>query len=749
MDLPASSSHSARPKQQASNPIPITPGVSRLGRYRITGSLGQGGMGVVYEAEDTLLKRQVALKLLPKEISSHPEALSRFYREGQGAARLNHPNVVAVYDIGESQGTPFIVMELVRGGSAQDYLRIHGRFLWAEATSIALDVCRGMVAAHKAGLIHRDIKPSNILRSSEGIVKLGDFGLVKPVGRSDDVTTLGGVIGTPAYMSPEQGQGGTVDERSDLYALGATYFALLTGRPPYQGADAVQVLFAHCGQPIPDPRATDPEIPEACTAIIHKAMAKNRVQRYSNGAALLADLEKILTGTAPTQSAPFVWTDADATDPFRIADSPHSERAMRFPAVQQKSWKALAWSLGALLLIFALVIAYAFSVRNLTEVDKDDWPSVAAASEQAIRYRQPPEMTKALEKLQILQKRLGPVEDAEQRKAISRLERALAFRESITEKGLVLAMSGQVSSVGFSPDDRWIGAGNAQADGGVVIWDSHTGEKRFILGARRNNVTVKVLALSFSHDSKLVAVGCDDGMGVKYWEIETGNESTVAVDKSVNRVVALAFAPGSRKLTAALEPFVAGPGRTYLRIWDIDTGRESFPFKVEHRGKVWAVTYSAAGQQIASGSQDKRVVMWNADTGRIWRELRTGLFIKAIACAPRGGVLAVAGLDQATPALQFWDYAGERMLQAIPSAHGECRALAYSPDGSILACGSGSKILLLNAETYALLGTLTGHGQAVASLAFSGKGGILASGSDDQTLRLWDVSRVLPARAKP
>src|SRR4051812_45416986 len=151
-------------------------GTNRLGRYQVIGRLGQGGMGVVYQAEDTLLKRKVAIKLLPRDFSANPEALKRFLREGQAAAKLNHVNVVAVYDIGEAQGSHYIVMELITGGSAQDFLRTQGPFHWTEATSILMDVCRGVAAAHKAGLIHRDIKPANILRSTEGVIKLGDFG---------------------------------------------------------------------------------------------------------------------------------------------------------------------------------------------------------------------------------------------------------------------------------------------------------------------------------------------------------------------------------------------------------------------------------------------------------------------------------------------------------------------------------------------------------------------------------------------
>ncbi|MCE9532621.1 MAG: protein kinase, partial [Planctomycetes bacterium] len=688
----------------------------------------------------------------------------------QGAAKLSHPNVVAVYDIGETEGTHYIVMELIKGGSAQDILRTRGPFHWTEATSILIDVCRGMAAAHKARLIHRDIKPANILRSTDGIVKLGDFGLVKPTGiKGTAVTALGEVVGTPHYMSPEQSRCAPVDERSDIYSLGATYYALLTGQPPYQAADSMQILFAHCAQPIPDPRNIDRKIPEKCTEIIHRAMAKNRAQRYASAGDMLADLEQVLelqpgnTQGIPkdSQTPPFVWSrgnSGDTTNPLSLANAYPAERTEAAVRWKRKRAKVVGISLLCLLVVAILI---ARNARNKTTpgtrtdepvVEKDDWPNQAAAAEKAIRTRDTPAMRSVLESIKVLQKRTQGQEPRQQnvmRQTASHLERVLAFRESITEKGLVLGMDAQISSVVFSPDDQWLAVGQVHGGAGAVVWNSHTGEKRYTLWPNKNNVIVKVQALAFAHDNSILAAACSDGMGIKLWHFANQKETSLDLGPGVIRPLSVVFSPISRTLVAGLEPIGEGKGKPYLKIWNLDTGLEPFKFKVEHSGKIWSVAYCTGGHQVASGSKDKRVVMWNAETGRIWRELRTGLDIRAIACAPQGRTFAVAGEDQERSSLQFWDYAGERLLDTKVSPHGKCLCVAFSRNGTVLASGSGSKIMLWNPDTHELLATLTGHGYDVTSLAFSADGAILATGSLDQTVRLWDVSRFVKTRPEP
>jgi len=282
---------------------------AQLGKYKVTTRLGQGGMGVVYEAEDTILRRQVAVKLLPEAVAAQADALSRFLQEARAAARLNHPNVVAVHDIAEQDQTHFIVMELMSGGSAQDFLDAQGPFDWSEATRIIADVCRGLQAAHRAELIHRDIKPANIMRGDDGVIKLADFGLAKVTSQSATapVTQFGFVVGTPDFMSPEQCSSDPLDERSDIYSLGATYYALLTGKPPYSGDGPIQVMFAHCSASVPNVRNDNPNIPGECAAIVQRAMTKTRSQRFASAAEMLDALEAVLTRTSPSGRAQSKW----------------------------------------------------------------------------------------------------------------------------------------------------------------------------------------------------------------------------------------------------------------------------------------------------------------------------------------------------------------------------------------------------------------------------------------------------------
>src|SRR5262249_43186662 len=201
--------------------------------------------------------------ILSGAATREPDMAQRFLLEARAAARLNHPNVVAVYDIGQQGDLSYIVMELVEGVSAQALLNERGALPWPQATRIIADVCRAVAPPPAPALIHRDITPANILLGHDGSVKLADFGAAKaPQLVPAHLTHRGTVLGTPQYMSPEQCAGDHLDGRADVYALGGAYHALLTGRPPYDGSDGVQVMFAHCTAPVPDPRNHVPALPD-------------------------------------------------------------------------------------------------------------------------------------------------------------------------------------------------------------------------------------------------------------------------------------------------------------------------------------------------------------------------------------------------------------------------------------------------------------------------------------------------------
>jgi eukaryotic-like serine/threonine-protein kinase len=271
-----------------------------IARYQIVELLGMGAMGVVYRAFDTLIERDVALKILPEELAADQATRERFLAEARAAGRLTNPHVVALHEIGQQDQTDYIVMELMSGGNLADALQRKGAFSPAEATQIVADACLGLAAAHAAGMIHRDIKPSNLLRSKEGVVKLGDFGLAKrTIGSAQNLTLTGQMVGTPYYMSPEQCQARSLDARSDIYSLGATYYSLLTGVTPYHDVEnPLQVMFAHVqGEPL-DPRKLNPAVPEACARIVARATAKSPDDRYPTAAEMHADLAAAYVGLA-------------------------------------------------------------------------------------------------------------------------------------------------------------------------------------------------------------------------------------------------------------------------------------------------------------------------------------------------------------------------------------------------------------------------------------------------------------------
>lgn len=283
----------------------------RLGKYEINGLLGVGGMGVVLKAHDTSIERDVAIKVLPTELSTDEVALGRFLAEAKSAGKLSHANTVTIYEIAQEGPTHYIAMEVVSGGSAEDHLERRGAYSVSDATRMIIEACNGLSAAHQAGLIHRDIKPSNLLLTQGGTVKVSDFGLAKRTqSQTLAMTKAGQIIGTPYYMSPEQCESRDVDARSDVYSLGATYYGLLTGKNPYSDSGSVvQVMYAHCNAEPPDPREIRSDVPAACAHIIERAMAKQPEERYPSTEEMRADLEAVLAAISaagidlPSQSS--------------------------------------------------------------------------------------------------------------------------------------------------------------------------------------------------------------------------------------------------------------------------------------------------------------------------------------------------------------------------------------------------------------------------------------------------------------
>jgi eukaryotic-like serine/threonine-protein kinase len=265
--------------------------LSKLGKYEIRSELGSGAMGIVYLAEDPRLGRPVALKTTTAEVAGSPDLLKRFYREAQAAAKLCHPNIVTIYEIDEANGIPFIAMEFLEGVNLQKIVSERREFLIPRKLQIIIDVCKGLDYAHQHGVIHRDIKPGNIMLANNGQVKIVDFGIAR-VGVSS-MTHTGVVLGTVMYMSPEQVQGQTVDNRSDLFSLGVVLYELLTYQSPFPGDDVPSILFKILNEP-PEPVIKYfRECPPQLEQIVGRALAKDRENRYQTAEDMAFDLQRL------------------------------------------------------------------------------------------------------------------------------------------------------------------------------------------------------------------------------------------------------------------------------------------------------------------------------------------------------------------------------------------------------------------------------------------------------------------------
>jgi eukaryotic-like serine/threonine-protein kinase len=258
-------------------------------RYRPVRLLGHGGMATVELAHDTELDRPVAIKRLAENLAANEEYKQRFLREARLAARLSHPNIVAVYDAGAEHGVPYIVMEYVEGETVSDLLRRRGRLEPAEAVAQALQACSGLETAHEAGLVHRDIKPQNLLITPDGTLKIADFGIARSLDGTK-LTQAGTVLGTAAYLAPEQAAGEQVTATADIYALGAVLYELLTGRPPYE-ADSLAELFAKQTEGSITPlRELAPVAPARLEDAVMHALARAPEYRPESAAAFAAEL---------------------------------------------------------------------------------------------------------------------------------------------------------------------------------------------------------------------------------------------------------------------------------------------------------------------------------------------------------------------------------------------------------------------------------------------------------------------------
>ena len=304
-------------------------------RYFVVGLLGRGGMGEVYLARDEVLGRDVALKVLKKEYAALEEFKERIEREAENAAKLTHPNIVQLFDRGESEDAlPYIAMEYMKGGTLAEKIRREGALAWREAARIAAQVALALAEAHRRGVVHRDIKPHNVLLTGDpltaaGSVKVGDFGIARAAAAST-LTETSMILGTARYLSPEQAKGEPVEPASDLYSLGITLYQMLTGKVPFEAESPLAIAMRHVSELPPSPREANPDVPEDLAAVTLLLLSKDTLARYGGDALALAeDLERVCRGLKPLYRSVGISPESP-TEPLGVPPvTPRRERRVR------------------------------------------------------------------------------------------------------------------------------------------------------------------------------------------------------------------------------------------------------------------------------------------------------------------------------------------------------------------------------------------------------------------------------------
>jgi serine/threonine-protein kinase len=336
-------------------------------RYRVVSRLGSGGMADVYLAEDQLLGRQVAVKLLHRHFAEDQEFVERFRREASSAARLSHPNIVGIFDRGEWNGTYYIAMEYVAGRSLKTIVREQGALPPATAIEIVIQILRAARFAHKRGVIHRDLKPHNVIVDEEGRARVTDFGIARA--GASDMTMTGSIMGTAQYLSPEQAQGQPVTAASDVYSVGVILYELLTGVVPFEGETAVAIAFKHVSAEAVPPSVLNPAVPSSLDAVVARALAKDPGDRYPGADDFIAALERERQQIAVTPGAAVL--SMPAARHFEV------EPSVPLPDAPRRSGR-LWWGLGAL----AVAAVAALAIVLLTSAGRVTVPDVIGQTQQ-------------------------------------------------------------------------------------------------------------------------------------------------------------------------------------------------------------------------------------------------------------------------------------------------------------------------------------------------------------------------------
>jgi WD40 repeat protein/serine/threonine protein kinase len=748
-----------------------------IGRYELLELIGEGGMGLVYLAEQKeLVRRRVALKIIKPGMDSK-QVIARFEAERQALALLDHPNIAHVFDAGCTEmGRPYFVMEYVKGLSITRYCD-DNKLTIEQRLRLFEQVCEAVHHAHQKGIIHRDLKPSNILVSVHGdraVPKIIDFGIAKaitqPLTEKTFVTFQGQFLGTPEYMSPEQVDLATqdIDTRSDIYSLGVVLYELLAGVLPFESDAFERAGLAEIQQTIREQEPASPSIRLASLGeqaktiaasrgtqalplarrlhrelewIPLKAMRKDRCRRYKSASEMADDVHNYLTGR-PLVAGP-------ETTIYRV---------QKF--VRKHAGSVVTAALVALAILVGLLVSTAMYWRSERALERE-----AASRTEAEQSRVHAEDTRAKESIarkqaeQAEQATKATVEElrrtlyansiqlVDAKYGAGDMRRAHELLEScpndlrgwewyrlnyIMDQSYMTfrGHTGEVYGIAVSADGKRIVSGSA--DQTVMVWDLATGAELVTLRGHGDWVS----SAAFSPDGKRIISGSGDNT-VKVWDWATGVE-LMTLRGHGDWVSSVAFSPDGKRV-------VSGSGDKTVRMWDATSGAELMTIR-GHERQIGPVSFSPDGRRIVSGSMDwtikeepwnQTIAVWDATTGA---EVMTlpghDYWVEAIDISPDSKRIVSGGYDST---IKVWDWATGAQLMTLRGHRLAVAGVAFSPDGKrIVSGGSDGLIKIWDVSNGTELTTLVGHKNEICSVAFSPDGRQIISSSKDRTIKVWD-----------